>query len=83
MKKLNKTIILLVCLFAINIANAQIPQPPKPPHQPSHGQGNDNNSANNTPVGTATALLFTLSVGYAAYKIKTNSKQQNEKKNNK
>lgn len=83
MKKLNKTIILLVCLFAINIANAQIPQPPRPPHQPSHGPGNDNNSANNTPVGTATALLVTLGIGYTAYKIKKNTKQQNEKKDDK
>lgn len=71
--KIKAIILLAICIWVTNIIKAQPPAPP---------QGNQNHAQHSThrgniPVGTATGLLITLCVGYTAYKIRKNTKNNN------
>lgn len=76
MKNIKKILILVAFVFAANMLDAQ---PPAPPTKPNNHANQSINRANNTPVGTATALLVALGAGYTAYKVRKNTKADDDK----
>ncbi len=77
MKIIRRILILVALVLMVNNVSAQPPKPPTGPTSDARNQTSINRTS--TPIGTATGLLIVLGTGFAVYKLRKNTKEDEDK----